>query len=161
MGDGFYGGSGGSLRVIPLRLYLYAAAALAVAGLAWFAKHQYDRASVATLRAETAEASIVTLTKAHAHQLKIAQEASNGYQNDLRRLESERARVPVVRLCRPPRAAGVPASGAAANGSDAAGAGHLGGEASPDIGAALIDYGIACEANALQLDRLIQWVRSR
>ncbi len=152
--------------MIPVRFYLIGVAVLALAGLLWHDHHQTQRANREARRADTAESSLTTLRAAVAHERKIAKEASDGYQKDLAELQRERTGVPVVRLCKPARAA-VPAAAGAAGGPDAAGAGRVG-EApaldpveGPDIGAALIDYGIACEANALQLTRLQEWVRAR
>jgi hypothetical protein len=146
-------------------LYAAASAAVAIAGIIWYAHHQGERADRAEARAASAEASMKVLAQARAHEQRIAKEASDGYQNDLRRLELERASIPVVRLRKCP--ASVSAGSAAAERADAAGAGRVGEAAAgdtiegPDIGAALIDYGIACEANALQLTRLQSWVESR
>lgn len=145
--------------MIPLRLYIYAGIALAFVSLfihdRWTAK-----------RYEHQKAANVTLTatiNAERENTRKANEASNAYQADLRRLEDERSNTPVVRLCKPARVR--PAATTA--GSDAEAAGHVGGEAAenlvagPDIGADLLEYGIACEANMLQLDRLQGWIRNR
>jgi hypothetical protein len=150
-----------------VKLYAYIALALMLAGAGLYVRHLAVKAgerdaAVAALEGEraarTAERAAV------AHELKIAQEASNAFQSDLRRLESERADVPVVRLCRA-RPAAVPAASPATERPDAAGTGHVGQapavDTGPDIGAQLLEYGIACEANALQLERLQGWVRAR
>jgi hypothetical protein len=149
-----------------VRLWLYVAALAALAGAGLYLHHLQEKASrvdAAEARAEAAENQITAERAARAHEQRIAKEASDGYQNDLRRLEFERASIPVVRLRKCP--ASVSAGSAAAAGPDAAGAGRGGEEAAadlgPDIGAALIDYGISCEANALQLTRLQEWVLAR
>lgn len=145
-----------------MKLYIYGAIALALIAAGLYLHNLQERASrvdAAEARAEAAENQITAERAARAHEQRIAKEASDGYQNDLRRLELERAAVPVVRLRKCPVA--VPAGGSAASGSDAAGTGHVGEEAAADIGAALIAYGIACEGNALQLTRLQEWVRAR
>lgn len=150
-----------------MRLYVYAAVTLAVIALGWYAKHQGDRADAAIARAESAEASITALRAAHAHEQRIAKEASDGYQKDLARLAGERNRKLSVRVCKP-AAGAVPAAAAAAPGSDGSGAGRERGEVEEDrgrderdIGAELLEYGIACEATGLQLTRLQEWVRAR
>lgn len=149
-----------------VKLYLYAAAALALGALVWFARHEHQRANAATARAKVAEASIVTLRKAHDHERKIAQEASNAYQSDLRRLQSERDKPLSVRVCKPASPArSVPAGSAAASGSSPTSPLDNGqetaGDIGPEIGDQLLEFGLACEANALQLDRLIEWVHAR
>ncbi len=163
-------GSGNLLRAVHdqageiVRLYLYAAVALALIGLGIYAKHQHDRAAKLQARAESVEASITALRAAHAHEQRIAKEASNAYQKDLARLNAERSQPMSVRLCKPARNS-VPAPAAAPERTHAATTGHVGEETAPDIGpdigAELLEYGLACQANALQLDRLQQWVRSR
>jgi hypothetical protein len=146
-----------------VKIYLAIAALVALAGAGLYVRHLAVKAGerdAAVAAYEALQASMATLKEAHAREIKNAQEQSNGYQSSLRRLESERARVPVVRLCRSANPA-VPAAGSAPSGSHAASAPDDGGGASPDIGAALIDYGIQCEANMLQLDRLRAWVAGR
>jgi hypothetical protein len=155
--------------MIPLRLWLYGAAAVVLLAGLGYVKHLHGKAAerdAAVAQARAAERRYTDLQALHAVQIKKAEDASNAYQSDLQRLERERSQpVPVVRLCRSP--ATVPAPRPAASGSDAAEAGHVGeapagdSGAGPDIGQALIEYGLACEANGLQLDRLQEWVRSR
>jgi hypothetical protein len=155
-------GAGGA-EAEEVKLYIYLALGLALLGAGLYVRHLAVKAGERDAAVEAYEAlqeSMATLKEAHAREIKNAQEQSNGYQSSLRRLESERARVPVVRLCRSASPA-VPAIGSAPSGSHAASAPDDGGSASPDIGAALIDYGIACEANMLQLDRLRAWVAGR
>lgn len=144
------------------RLYIYAAIALALAGLAW--RYHYVTKALASTKQELATAA-ATLA-AERENTRKANEASKAYQSDLARLERERADVPVVRLCN--KAPSLPSSRAPSR-PDAASAGHVGEAAAadpgpsvgPDIGGELLDYGIACEANMLQLERLQQWVRDR
>lgn len=97
-----------------------------------------------------------------------ANEASDGYQKDLAELQrASLTPFPSVRLCkRAPVTTGLPASGAT-RGSDAAAPGLVA-EApkgdlveGSDLGPDLLMYGIACEANALQLGQLQKWVRDR
>jgi DNA-binding MarR family transcriptional regulator len=137
--------------VIPLRLWLYigiAITVLAAAGYVWHLKGKADRVDVleATLKGER-------------ESTRKANEASKSYQADLTRLQSERAKPLSVRLCRP---ASKPA---APRGSNDAPTGHVSEAAAadigPDIGDALLEYGIAAEANMLQLERLQAWVRAR
>jgi hypothetical protein len=152
-----------------VRLYAYLAAALLLLAGLGYVKHLHGKAAerdAAVAQARAAERRYTDLQALHAVQIKKAEDASNAYQSDLQRLERERSQpVPVVRLCK--RSATVPAARPAASGSDAAEAGHVGETAAgdsgagPDIGQALIEYGLACEANGLQLDRLQEWVRAR
>ncbi len=146
-----------------LKLYVYAGLAIAVLAGVWYVRHLQTSRDAYEARALSAEDSIVTLRTAYEHERKIAKEASDGYQADLARLNSERDNVPVVRLRKCP--ASMPASSSAAERPDAASPGHVSeaveGDTGPDIGAEILEYGIACEANALQLDRLIQWVKAR
>jgi hypothetical protein len=139
--------------MIPLRLYAYigiAITVLAAAGYVWHLKGKADLVDVleATLKNER-------------ESTRKANEASKQYQADLSKLQSERAKPLSVRLCRPAPKPAAP------RGSDDAPTGHVGEApaadtvAGPDIGDALLEYGIACEANMLQLDRLQKWVRAR
>lgn len=150
-----------------MKVYAWIILALIVAGLLYGAVHIVRKAN----RAEAAETALETERKAHKadiaaleaardHEIQIAKEASDGYQKDLARLESGRDKPLVLRVCKPARNP-VPAQTGAPSRPDGSSQGHVGEEASEDIGAALLDYGIACEANMLQLDRLQQWVRSR
>jgi hypothetical protein len=153
-----------------MKLYAYIALALALLSASLYVRHLAVKAGerdAAVAAYEALQASMATLKEAHAREIKNAQEQSNGYQSSLRRLESERARVPVVRLCRSASPA-VPAAGSAPSGSHAASAPDDGGGASPDIGeigpdigGELLEFGIACQANMLQLDRLRAWVAGR
>jgi hypothetical protein len=145
-----------------MRLYLYAAAAMALLALFWHDRHVTKRLESTKAALSVAEATIT----AERENTRKANEASNQYQASLRDLERERANVPVVRLCRPPSAVSArPAAGR----PDATAAGHVGEAAAgdpveavgPDIGAELLAYGIDCEANALQLERLQGWIRNR
>jgi Flp pilus assembly protein TadB len=147
-----------------MKLYIYAAAALALIGAALYVNQLQKKASrvdAAEARAEAAENQVTAERAARAHEQRIAKEASDGYQNDLKRLATERAvPAPVVRLCRSaPRP--VPTEGGTATGLDAGGAADHVEAAQTDIGPALMDYGIACEANALQLTRLQGWIMDR
>jgi Flp pilus assembly protein TadB len=152
------------MEAVPMRIYAYIAAALALIGAAIYVNQLQKKASrvdAAEARAEAAENQVTAERAARAHEQRIAKEASDGYQSDLKRLETERtAPDPVVRLCKR-AAASVPTGGSAATGPDAAGATDHVEAAQTDIGPALMDYGIACEANALQLTRLQEWIRAR
>ena len=138
---------------MPLKFYAYigiAITALAAAGYVWHLKGKADRVDVleATLKNER-------------ESTRKANEASKQYQADLSKLQSERTKPLSVRLCRPAPKPAAPRR------PDDAPTGHVGEApaadivAGPDIGDALLEYGIACEANMLQLDRLQKWVRAR
>jgi hypothetical protein len=150
-----------------MRLYLYIALALIALATLGYVKHLHTKAGErdAAVAALTTERAARTAERAaHAHELKIAREVSHAYQSDLSRLQAERDRPLTVRLCKP-RPVAVPAASRATERSDAASSGHVGREAAqdpgPDIGDQLLEFGIACEANALQLTRLQEWVRAR
>jgi hypothetical protein len=140
-----------------IRLYLYAGLAALFLAMSITAYIQTKR--VGTLKGKVAQLN--NLVIAERENLKKANEASNAYQGDLKRLESERSNVPVVRLCKPARVS----TPGAPSGSDAEAPGHVGEEAAfhpgPDIGDQLLEYAIAAEANMLQLERLQGWVRNR
>jgi hypothetical protein len=151
------------------KLIGYGLAALVVASLIAYEVRVHKKAAqrdiaVAELASATAQfkADVAALRAARDHELKIAKEASDGYQKDLARLERERDSIPVVRLrkCPPVSTAGTAASRPDAEASRRVGE-TTAEDTGPDIGAALIEYGIACEANMLQLERLQDWVRSR
>lgn len=139
------------------RIYIFAAIALALAGSAYYVHHLRTRNAALTAELDTARASLV----AERENTRKANAASNLYQADLTRVSHERDNALHVRLCHSPAVR----TGAAASGSDAAPTGHVGeasaGDPGPDIGDALLEYGIACEANQLQLARLQEWVRGR
>lgn len=143
-----------------MRLYIYTAIALALLGALW--RYHYVSTALTRTRAELATAT-ATLAQERENTRK-ANEASKAYQSDLARLERERADVPVVRLCN--KSPSLPASRATPR-PDAEAPRHVSEapsgdpEPGPDIGAALLDYGIQCEANMLQLERLQEWVRNR
>jgi hypothetical protein len=145
--------------VIPIRLYVYAAIGLAIAGLIWHDRYQTKRAD--RLAAELSTATETLL--AERENVRKANAASQAYQTDLARLESERRKPLSVRLCRSPA---VPAT-RTASGPDAAPTGNVGeaatgdSGAAPDIGDQLLNYAIDAEANMLQLERLQGWVRGR
>lgn len=139
-----------------IRLYIYAGIAAAILAGGFYVHHLRVSNTALTAELSTAKASLL----AQAENLRKANEASNLYQADLTRVSHERDSALHVRLCRQPVH-----SGATPAGSDAASPGHVGEEAAgdpgPDIGNALLEYGIACEANQLQLTRLQEWVRAR
>ena len=139
--------------MLPIKVYAYLAAALALAGGLWYVHHLQVKAA----RVDAAEAMVTNLQQS----LRKANAASQAYQADLTRLNAERSKPLSVRLCRPVRAPAAPA------GSDAAAPEHVGeapavdSVAGPDIGDQLLEYAIDAEANALQLERLQEWVRNR
>lgn len=145
--------------VIPVRFYLYAAAAALIGYLLW-REHSLSR----KLTASRYEVSVLqeTLTverEARAHEQKIAKEASDGYQKELARIRTADDLGP-VRLC---KRAQVPkaAPSAATPGPDAASPGHVEEPDALDIGPALSDFVEDCEANAAQLNSLQSWILSR
>jgi hypothetical protein len=146
--------------VIPLSWIVGGVAVVAIGGVLAHDHYVTKKLNATRVELRQANANYTALRTAYDHERKIATEASHAYQTDLARLERERSNVPDVRLCKRP-ASSVPATTAAAERPDAASPPDDGGEASPDIGPALLDYGIACEANQMQLMRLQEWVRAR
>lgn len=143
---------------MPLRLYAYAAAALAIGALLLYANWQHRLYQHHKARADTAQAAYEAEARARAHEQRIAKDASNAYQKRLNDITAA-ADLGPVRLCR--RAAAVPAATAAPAGSHAEAARHVEAEDAPDIGPALNDFVEDCEANAAQLQSLQEWVRAR
>lgn len=148
--------------MIPLRLYGYigiAIAVLAAGAYVWHLKAKADRVDAAEERAETLERSLATLQAAHAHERKIAKDASDAYQAELARIRSAPSIGP-VRLCRSPTGY-VPAPAATLARPDGSAPGRVEVEAGEDIGPALDRYGSDCEAVAAQLRGLQGWVKAR
>ncbi len=124
--------------MIPLRLYGYAAIALAALGAAayvWHLKAKADRVDAAEERALALEQSLGKLQAAIDHERKIAKDASDGYQAELNRIRSAPSLGP-VRLCRSPTGY-VPAPAATPARPDGSAPGRVEGEAGGDIGPAL------------------------
>ena len=154
--------------MIPLSWKLIGAA-VAVAGvltLAATVHWQYKRAEHWKGRAEVVEATLEAERAARAHEQRIAKEASDGYQAELKRIQADALQpAPVVRLCRRAHAS-VPEAGAATGSDAAAPPDDAGGDAGDhqegvDIGPDLMGFAAACEANAAQLQALQGWVRAR
>ena len=149
-----------------MKLYLYAAGAVAVLLALWGTHHDGYTAGVHATEARMA-ALVVKANDRTAQVEKAAreatEEASNAYQDELRRLRDARAAIPVrtVRLCPPAGRGEVPRVPGPATGADAAGAEGLPGAAGPDIGPAL--YGLADDGDgcAAQRDALIGWIREQ
>lgn len=142
-----------------MKLYVYAAVALFIAGLLW-----KDHITTKKLNAARAENSQLTATldierKAREHERAIAKKASDDYQARLDSISAAPDLGP-VRLCKRPR---VPAAteAAAAAGTDESAARHVQEQDAPDIGPALNDFVEDCEANAAQLEALQGWIESR
>lgn len=143
-----------------IRLYAYAAIALAIGGLLLRDHIVTKQRNAAVARANVAEASLT----AERENTRKANEASIKYQADLTALRAARADAPLPSVvCK--RTRSVPAA-SAATGSDAArpadDAGENAGDrVEHDIGPQLDDFATACEANLIQLTRLQEWVRGR
>lgn len=152
-----------------VRIYAYLALAAALAGLLWHdhwlgqrLKAQTAKTAVERQRADTMTAQVAAEKAARVHEQRIAQEASNAYQNDLQRIRDESRAKPLrlpVRACLP----GASSAATAATGADAAGAGRVEEDAATEdrLAAVIGEYTEDCEANAAQLNSLIQWARSR
>jgi hypothetical protein len=152
-------------------LILYAVAALLLAGVLWKVNDwREDSAQLAIERVQWHDA-LAAKDKRIAQEIdnaRKANESSDDYQKRLHALEDQRLEpFPSVRLCKQPTSAARVSASATASGSDAAATADIVKEAEghsepgPDIGPALLEYGLQCEANALQLDRLQEWIRHR
>lgn len=149
--------------MIPFRLYLYAAAALALLGGLWYVHHLKqlaDRVPALEKAVKAEKAGRAKDRTFYETERKQNEEITHAHLQDIRRLESERDK-PLPRLvCRTaPRAESQPAGHPHAAPEE-----HVGSVSAPDSGRdvseQLLEYAIAAEANALQLDRLQEWVRS-
>lgn len=158
---------------MSIRLYIYAAIALALGGLLWHDHYQTHKANRLARETNELRANYAALEAAHAHERKIAEDASHEFQRTVTALQAARADTPVrtVRLCHGP-ANSVPAAADAASGAYAAGAGGLPdatgqhprdrwGDDGPDIGPALYDEADRADLCPAQLTALQEWVRSR
>lgn len=150
--------------MIPLSWKLIAAAVVVaiIGGLITVQHFTQKKLNATRHELASANATIEAERKARAHELKIAKEASDGYQAELRRIRAEPA-IGSVRICPARR---VPAATSAASGPDATGAGRfeeaVAGDSEPvDVGPALDSYGTDCEATAAQLTALQGWVMAR
>ncbi len=159
-----------------LDLILWGACALCVIGLIAVVNHW--RLDSARLKVERTERAIER--KEHADQVsaleernaieienrRFADERSNRFQGRIRELEDQRTAdgFGAIRVCRRP-VFQVPTAtaGRTAGGSDAASLPDDAGaaEVSTDVGPAAELYGTRCEANAIKLDELQEWVRGR
>ncbi len=147
-----------------MRLYLYAAVALALIGLGLYAKHQHDRAAKLQARAESAEASVIAERKARRHEKEIADAASNQFQSTVSSLQDELSKRPLRPVVIRVPVSTMPQAGSTArapSGSDAQTEGRDHREAEKDIGPELTNYMLDCQINTLQLESLQSWVKSR
>lgn len=161
--------------MIPIRLYAYAAAGLALAALIAFATIEHKRANAASARAEAYEAKVVEVREqliaereAREHEKEIANAASNQFQQELAKARRAAVARPLepVRVCLTKRE--LPAAAAAtlaAGGRDAAPGGDGPREAAedpgPDLSAALTQFALDCASNEAQVRALQKWIRDR
>lgn len=150
--------------MIPLRLYLYAAGALAIVGLLWYTVHAIDQGGYNRAQAEYTKA--MDQLKAE-HQQELLQrdlqseEASNGHQQELSRLRGARPSR-VVRVC-DASAGGNQVRDAQAPGGSPDGSATGGllpqGDGSRDIGPGL--YAIADDADecSAKVRALQDWIK--
>ena len=122
-------------------------------------KHRADKVPALEKTIAYERASKLALQLAYDHERKIATEASNAYQAELRRIRDTPAIGP-VRLCRSPTGY-VPAPAATPVRPDGSAPGRVEVEVGEDIGPALDRYGGDCEAVGAQLKGLQGWVKAR
>jgi hypothetical protein len=147
------------LKLIPIKVWIYAAIAAAFAFVLMREKWAVDKAKRLSAENTQLVASLDVERKARAHEQRIAKEASDDYQKRLAAIDASPDLGP-VRLCKRPRVSPTPEAGTAL-GSHAEATGHVESEDAPDIGPALSDFVEDCEANAAQLESLQSWVRAR
>jgi hypothetical protein len=146
-----------------LKLVLGVAVLAVIGGLITVQHLTVKKLRAATARANQAEANYTALQEAQKHERKIAKEASDGYQAELRRIRSEPSIGPVL-VCKRTRTT-VPSTSGTTGRPDATVAGRV--EEAPevdhvtDIGPELDAYGGDCEAVSAQLTSLQKWVRAR
>lgn len=156
-----------------VKLYAYIAAGLLLASLLGYVaylKHRADKVPVLERTIATERAATAALKAAHAHERKIAKDATDDHERRLQALSAAAADTPVrsVRLCRSPTG-WVPAPVATASGTGAADtAGREGGAGQgdqagpgPDIGDKLYALADEWDRRAAQCNSLIRWVESR
>lgn len=141
-----------------MRLYIYAAIALALAGLLWHDHYQTQRANREAKRANVAEATVI----AERENTRKANEAAQRYQARADGLEADRRSNPlpaviVGRVCRSaarmPAAADPASSHEAVEGHDAR-ADAEDSDAGRDIGPQLDDFATDAEENLIQCQEL-------
>ena len=144
-----------------MKLYIYAAIALAFAGLLARDHIVTKQRNAANARASVAEATLA----AQIENTRKADEAAKRHETRADALEADRRDnpLPAVRVCRKP--ASVPQSGTAAVAHEAAEANDAGAHESDrdgaDIGPALDDFATDAEANLIQCEELQRWLRLR
>lgn len=134
----------------------------------WGWKRGHDQLPIVEQQLEDTRATLADVRAQHARELRIAQEASNGYQQELQALRDARDAAParVVRLCsnqnsvRPAvPSAGGPHAATATEGlgpdQDGSGSGQ-----GPDIGADLYAIADRCDDITAQLRGLQEWARA-
>jgi hypothetical protein len=145
--------------MIPVRLYLYAAAAAFIAFLIWKEHVQTKRLNAARVEVATLTATLDVERKAREHERAIAKKASDEYQARLDAIDNAPDLGP-VRLCPRPRVPPTPQAGTSP-GTHESPSGHVQEPDAVDIGPALSDFVEDCEANAAQLESLQGWILSR
>lgn len=139
--------------VIPLRLYAYGAAALAVVALIATAHIQTKRLNAAKSELATAKATIL----AERENTRKANESAQRYASRLSLSRGPRS-PPARIMCQLPR---VPEAPAASGTDDAAAPDDAGVHEAVDIGPRIDVPFRACEENWIKLQELQRWVRDR
>lgn len=142
--------------MIPLRLYLYAAGALALVGLLWYAHHAIDQGGYKRAQAEFQKA----LEVERAHQAEMYIEVDHEYQNRLAQVKADAVRELAgkpIRMCKPASALRVP--GAAGSPDDGAASGGSALSATEDLRPRIVLRGETCEQLRQQVLQLQDWIR--
>lgn len=150
-----------------LDLILWGIVAAAAAGLLLTVNHWRTQAAefkdfkVETKRTLAAKDHLIEVERDNTRK---ANESSNRFESRMHMLEDQRTAdgFGAIRVCRRPIIR-MPTAGAATTEPDDAGlSGDAGAdEVSVDVGPAAELYGTRCEANAIKLDALQEWVRGR
>jgi hypothetical protein len=142
---------------VSIRLYIYAAIALALGGLLWHDHHQTQRANRLAGELNQANANL----KAERENTRKSNESAKRLQDKNDALETDRRNnpLPAVRVC---KRAVVPEARTTAVVDEAPQANDAPEDAGDrDIGPALDDFATDAEANLNQCNELIEWVRNR
>lgn len=148
-----------------MKIYLYGAIAVVIGYLLWRENSLAHKLTASRVEAAQAVANLTAEKEARDHERKIANDASNQFQNTVTSLQTELATRPLKPvIIRVPVRTSLPAANGAATattGSDANPEGRIDGTVEKDIGPELANAWLDCQMNTAQLTSLQDWVRAR
>lgn len=152
----------GASAVIPIRLYAYAAIALAIGFLVWREHHAVQRAK--TLAAENSQLTVIIAAERKNRAIeqddrRKADESAKSLETELARIRS--APLPVSVWCRPTHLPAAAGQSGAAYGAPGAPNGSGVEEPLRDIGAAVADVWREQQTNTARQLALIDWELAR